>query len=374
MRDPYLVKSVTQAVRVLEVFRSPGEQLPLREVIQRTGLSRGIVFRLLYTLEKSGLIEKAAPNRYRSMFGHPRQRSWKIGYAAPGIDTSFTTEVTDSLQVAVQGQDGVQLLTCDNHFSTAIALRNAQRFIADHVDLVIEYQLDEGAAGPLAAYFASAGLPVVAINNPIPGATYFGANNYLAGLIGGRALGRWANTNWDGTTDHILMIDLRRATQIGRSRLHGMVKGIRETIRRPPKETEVLFLDGQGRFEKSWEAVRRQLRLGLVGRCLVGAINDSAAIGGMRAFEEAGRANDCAFCSQNGSLEARVELRRRNTRLVCSVAYFAESYGAGLVRLALDILGRRHVPPAVFTRHELITQRNVDHLYPNDSLLQAASQ
>ena len=35
-----------------------------------------------------------------------------------------------------------------------------------------------------------ANIPVIAIDIPHPGATYFGANNYQAGLIGGRALGR----------------------------------------------------------------------------------------------------------------------------------------------------------------------------------------
>ena len=127
-------------------------------------------------------------------------------------------------------------------------------------------------------------------------------------------------------------------------------------------------------FQCGGKVVRRHLRLGCMGRCLVGAINDSAALGALRAFEEAGRANQCAICGQNGSLEARVELRRNNTRLFWSVAYFAESYGPGVVRMALDILNRRHVPPAVFTRHDLITSRNVDHLYPNDSLLQAPSR
>jgi hypothetical protein len=29
------------------------------------------------------------------------------------------------------------------------------------------------------------------------------------------------------------------------------------------------------------------------------------------------------------------------------------------------------VPPAVFTTHQLITPDNVDHFYPNDSLLAA---
>jgi ribose transport system substrate-binding protein len=53
------------------------------------------------------------------------------------------------------------------------------------------------------------------------------------------------------------------------------------------------------------------------------------------------------------------------------VAYFPEKYGDGLIRLALDILGRKSVPPAVFTDHQIITPDNVDHFYPNDSLLLA---
>jgi ribose transport system substrate-binding protein len=30
------------------------------------------------------------------------------------------------------------------------------------------------------------------------------------------------------------------------------------------------------------------------------------------------------------------------------------------------------VPPAAFVKHQLITPDNVDHFYPNDSLLQTA--
>jgi ribose transport system substrate-binding protein len=54
---------------------------------------------------------------------------------------------------------------------------------------------------------------------------------------------------------------------------------------------------------------------------------------------------------------------------VASVGYFPERYGTGLVRLALDILSKKAVPPAVFTRHQIVTSENVDHLYPNDALL-----
>ena len=70
--------------------------------------------------------------------------------------------------------------------------------------------------------------------------------------------------------------------------------------------------------------------------------------------------------------DARVELRERHTPLVASVGYFPERYGPGLVHLALDILSHRPVPPAVFMRHQIITAENVDHFYPNDSLLGVA--
>ena len=74
---------------------------------------------------------------------------------------------------------------------------------------------------------------------------------------------------------------------------------------------------------------------------------------------------------QNAEPEARAELRLPHTRLIASVAYFPEKYGDGLLRLALDILARKAAPPAVFTTHQIITPENVDHFYPNDSLLAA---
>jgi len=91
--------------------------------------------------------------------------------------------------------------------------------------------------------------------------------------------------------------------------------------------------------------------------------------GAVRAFEEAGRASHVAVVGQNAEPEARAEMRRPRTALVGSVGFFPEKYGEGLIRLALDILARKPVPPAVFIKHQLISPENVDHFYPNDALL-----
>jgi ribose transport system substrate-binding protein len=115
--------------------------------------------------------------------------------------------------------------------------------------------------------------------------------------------------------------------------------------------------------------MRKHLRETQAKRILVGAADTSSALGALRAFQEAGRARDCAIVGQNGEPEARAELRSPGTRLVASVAYFPEKYGDGLIRLALDILAHKPVPPSVFTSHQVITPENVDQFYPNDSLM-----
>jgi ribose transport system substrate-binding protein len=71
---------------------------------------------------------------------------------------------------------------------------------------------------------------------------------------------------------------------------------------------------------------------------------------------------------QNALREARAELRRPGTRLVGSVAYFPERYGDELIPLALNILQQKPAPAALFVKHQLLTPRNVDLVYPLDEV------
>src|SRR5438477_460361 len=366
-RDPYLVKSVVHSSRVLSAFRASGEALPLREIAARSGLPKSMTFRLLYTLERCGMLEKVGENLYRSSLRPFKQRLYRIGYAAQGTDYQFSKEVSAGLQRAAAAE-GVELICVDNRYSPRIAQRNADVLVRERVDLVIEFQTDEQIAPIVAAKYREANIPLIAIEIPHPGATYFGANNYQAGLIGGRYLGRWAKRTWSGEVDEILLIELLRAGSLPQARIRGILAGVGEVMR-IPEACRTLSIDGDGRFQTSLERVRKHLRESKGKRVLVGAANDPSALGALRAFEEAGRASDCAIVGQNAEPEARDELRSARTRLIASVGYFPEKYGDGLLRLAFDILGRKPVAPAVFTNHQIITPDNVDHFYPNDSLL-----
>lgn len=363
----YMVKSLVHASRVLESFQSAGDVLRLRDVVGRTGFNKGMCFRLLYTLHQCGFLDKVGENHYRLASEVRRRRLFRIGYAAQGQDTSFDREVRLGLVRAAE-REHIELLVVDNRYQPKIALRSADYLIKEAVDLVIEFQTDEGIAPAIASKYMQASIPFIAIDIPHPGATYFGANNYQAGLMGGHYLGRWAKRHWGGEADEVLLIELQRAGSLPKARMRGMSAGIAEIIRLGER-CRTVSIDGDGQFQTALERVRKHLRESKSRRTLVGAANDPSALGALRAFQEAGRANECVIVGNNAEPEARVELRTPNTRLIASVAFFPEKYGDGLIRLALDILARKAVPPAVFTSHQVITPENVDHHYPNDSLL-----
>lgn len=364
----YVVQSVVHASEILRAFQSRGEALRLRDIVDRTGFRKGLCFRLLHTLRHCGLVEKIDESRYRLTADIHRRKRYRIGYAALGHDSSFQRTVQESLVLAASTED-VELIVLDNKRNARTALRNAEHLIKEKVDLVIEFQIDEAIAASISARYLAADIPFIAVHVPHPGATYYGANNYQAGLLAGHYLGRWAKSRWNGQVDEVLLIDAGRAGPLVHGRIDGVLAGLKETLREAMATCPVVTIDADGQFPLSLERTRRHLRRSQRRRVLVGAVNDSSALGATRAFQEAGRAFSCAIIGQNAEPDARAELREARTPLIGSVAYFPERYGEELIALALDILGRRPTPPAKFVRHQVVTAQNLHHFYPNDVLL-----
>jgi ribose transport system substrate-binding protein len=365
--DAYIINSVVHAAEILGAFRAPGECLRLRDVVERTGFGKGMCFRLLHTLHDCGWLEKESSNLFRLSSELRHGKRFRVGYAAQGQDSSFPAEVLSGLQRAAE-REQIDLIVLDNRYQPRIAVRNAEQLVREQVDLAVEFQTDEAIAPAIAARYLDANIPFIAIDIPHPGGTYFGANNYQAGLLAGRYLGQWDKVQWNGRVQEVLLLELARAGSLVHARMSGVLAGLRETMREKIETCSVVSLDCDGQFKTSLEKVRRHLRQSKADYVLVGAANDPSALGAARAFQEAGRADTCAIVGQNAEPDARTEMRERRRPLVASVGFFPERYGDAIIKLAVDILAHRRTPPAVFTRHHIITPENVDHFYPNDSL------
>ncbi|QEE29865.1 helix-turn-helix domain-containing protein [Terriglobus albidus] len=357
-------QTVLRACEVLKAFKSLGEELTLLEVMERAQLPKTTAFRLLRTLIHGGLLERVGAGVYRNRFGPVTGRRYRIGFATQGV-TEFSQEVLRSIET-VAARENVDLITVDNRYSAREALRNADFLIREGVDLVLEFQTYERVAPAIASKFLEAKTPVIAIEVPHPGATYFGANNYKAGVIAGKALGRWANDNWNGRVDRVVLMELPIAGSLlelrGTGFLHGLQSELPEIA-----SASVVHLNGRGDFEQVQEMLRKYLRRARAKRTLVGTVNDICALAAVRVWEEFGAEKTCAVASQNATPEARAELRRLGTRLIGSVAYFPERYGNYVIPLALNLLRNKPVAPAVFVKHQFLTPKNVDLVYPLDT-------
>jgi ribose transport system substrate-binding protein len=367
----YTIQSVVRAVAVLNAFASTSEVLDLRVVAGRVRLNKGTTFRLLETLVETGLLERAGKQGYRSSIQTTRAKRFRLGYASQSNLLPFTAAVTDGLITAASAAN-IELLILNNKFSARTALQNADNFVTENVDLVVDSQININVAAQIAAKFSDARIPYIALDIPHPGAVYFGADNYKAGRMAGRYLARWTIKQWKGNAEQVILLGVDAAGPLLNARLTGMVDGIGELLPNASGIPNHHYDTKGGQFEATLDLVRKHLRRRKTGRALVGAVNDTPAMAALQAFREVGLEKECAIAGQDGSGLAREEMRRPFSRLVCSVAYFPETYGVRIIQLALEILNRRPVPPAIFIQHELLTSENVDKIYPNDAWMKNA--
>lgn len=369
----YMVQSVVRAAAILNSFQSTSEVLDLRVIASRVGLHKATTFRLLETLVETHLLERAGKQGYRCCIQQSRTKRYRIGYGSQTSLLPFTATVSDGLGVAANAAN-IDLLVLNNGLSPRIALQNADTFVSEKVDLVIDSQINIGVAAQIAVKFSEARIPFIALDIPHPGAIYFGADNYKAGRMAGRHLARWAAKTWKSGPEQIILLGVDAAGPLLNARLTGVLDGINEVSAFSHRIPTHHYDTKGGQFEATLDIVRRHIRRRKPERALIGAVNDSTALAALQAFREAGLERSCAIAGQDGSLAARDEMRRSSSRLICSVAYFPETYGERIIRLALDILKHRPVAPAVFVQHELLTPQNVNKVYPNDAWMKSAPE
>lgn len=107
----------------------------------------------------------------------------KIGFANLSEQIPFAVDVRRSIEQAVQHAGNMDLVVADNQLNSEVALQVADRLIAAGVDLAIEYQIDDRVNSVVANKFRRAGIPVIAVDDPILGATYFGVDNDQPDLL-----------------------------------------------------------------------------------------------------------------------------------------------------------------------------------------------
>jgi ribose transport system substrate-binding protein len=355
-RRLYLIPVLSKALDILELLQAENQPMTLEAIHRQTKISKTTVYRVLKTYVHRGYLTQSPDGLYRQV---SRPKKLRFGFGGQSADMPFSVEVTESLQSAAASV-GVDLMILDNCYDAATALRNAEEFVKNRVDLVIEFQIEQEIAPVLADKIAAAKIPLIAIDIPHPHATYFGVDNYRVGYEAGEVLAAHALKAWDGKVEWVLGLDLPEAGLLVQSRITGAFEGVRSGIADLPVECFVR-IDGRGMRERSRKQVSDFLnRHPREKHILIAAATDTSALGALDAVRDGKREKHVAIVGQDCIAEAVEEMRKADSPLVGSVSHEAGSYGPNLVHLGLALLRGQTVAPYNYVEHRMVTPESLN--------------
>jgi ribose transport system substrate-binding protein len=291
-------------------------------------------------------------------------KKYVLAFANLDRGITFCQKVEEGIK-ANAAAAGIELVIADNRLDGATALANAESFINRNVDFVIEFQTDANFGATIMQKMNDAGTKVIAIDIPMPGAVFFGANNPKSGYMGGAYLGQAAIAKFGADkvkTGYFILGDLPQSGAVPAMRTGGQKAGFLATVEGFPAD-HIIVIDTKNTLEESFAQTNNVLgRIPAGVPIMATAINDQSTTGILRAVKQAGREADLIAVGMGAD---ETETLTKEPAFVASVGYFPERYGNFLVPMALSELAGNALPKVVLQTHVMVTKGNVCKYYPD---------
>jgi ribose transport system substrate-binding protein len=312
----------------------------------------------------------------------PGDRDLLFSFANITEQGPLFVQLREGVETAAE-RAGIQVRLYDNNFDAETALRNARLMVQDNPDLIAEYTPVQGIADSLFALFEEAGIPCIAVNQPIPGCHWFNLINKDIGIDTAEVVGEIANSRgWDGTNTTVILV---QASEAGlevndciryfyvtlQEMLPNMDKTTPEDI--VPTTTTIgetgVQVEGEATLEGSFEAVKNILQAIPEDRNLiVYTINDDSALGALRAVEEAGRDDKTLIAGLGGSKQGLQQLRE-NPIWVAEGDLFFQFWGQYIMAMGVAILDGVEPPDVTSVPQIVLTEDTISEFYNEGEFL-----
>lgn len=292
--------------------------------------------------------------------------SLRLGFAAPVGGDRFSQEVRNGVQRAAAGKHA-DLVSRDNVSDPSVALDNAKKLLADHVDGVIEFGLNPEAAHLVCQQFDTTKVFLIVVDST-PGCgneVYVGADNSQAGELAGTKLLEAAQQRWHGMVDRLILLDNQGAGAWQQRRLFAAARVVQTGLPNLAGDDRTVHLNGNGIFDDSRAAFASLLaRLTTVHHILVAAFDDQSGLGVQRAAADLGRLDDVLVAGQGGAADGRAAICNAMQAFIGTVAYFPERYGDVALSLTDDIRAGHDISSTHYTHHVWLDRTSIARYYP----------
>jgi ABC-type sugar transport system substrate-binding protein len=274
--------------------------------------------------------------------GRAQAAPFKVGMAVGGQPALDWQKAQGDVARTLAERRGWDYVELSNNNDGPTAIKNADIFIQDGVNAVIEFNGQPSVNPVLAQKFADANIPVITYDIAQPGFYFVGIDNQAAGLAGGQALGQIARDKWNCQVDLVISAELEVAGIVNTWRTGGMRDGVKQVCPEIPDSKYVSF-ESRGEASVGLPAARDLLAAHPEAqKMLVVGINDGGELAAIQAAEQLGRDQDIIGWGQDGSFITGPNV---DPHLAGSVFYFLEGYAVYSFGKVLDPIAAGSPPP-----------------------------
>lgn len=293
----------------------------------------------------------------------------KLGFANIFATLPFCISVENDIikQAKLAGFSESDLILMDNQYDSVIGLKNSDIMLAKSPDFFIEFQSDAKVNSIVSAKFTAAGIPLLAIDVPVPGAPFMGVNNWGVALMGGKQMAKLIKEQWGGwdAVDMVVLGQMPVGGDVLMLRSEGFAAALVEEFGPEVEDKIVRFDGGMGQSEEAKAGMDDVLAAHPNAKKIaVTSINEQTMAGIIAALQGAGRwdADDVIVITLGVDELGQSQIREGLSD--GGIAFFPERYGRYIIPAVCAILDGHAVPPWIYVENEVITKDNIDQYYP----------
>lgn len=268
---------------------------------------------------------------------------------------------------------GAHLTTYNNDLSGTTALTNARLMVADHPDLIFEYNVVGGLGRSLGATFTRAHVSCIAVNVAAPPCTLENLNNPKLGADTGTVVAKeMKKLGWTGSNTTVIIeqnatagTDVNSSVRYFYATVAAEVPGMKKVAGDAITATTTsigstgIQVDTGGTLDGAFNAVKNVLEgLPSTRHVVIYANNDDETLGGWRAVAEAGRSGDALAAGLGGSAPAMQQVRT-NPHWVAEGVLFPQGWGEIGLAMAVAMLQGAKPPATTYIPQAVITKDNL---------------
>jgi ribose transport system substrate-binding protein len=299
-----------------------------------------------------------------------------IDFANGQEGASSYIDMQNTLVSALKLDPSVTLHTFNNNYSSSTTFENLSAMIAEHPDVIIEYNPLASASARVSQELKQSHIPCIAPNVPIAGCSFFNENLPPMGQkLAVQMAAKMKARKWTGANTEVVLVEIGSVGSLNSALwdfygpLTHMVPGMKPvatssmTTASSKIGSDGLQVNpdysqsaGYSEFASLLQTIPKSKHL------VVDCLGDDTCLGAYHAIAAAGRLNDAMLAAWGAGPQAMSLIRSGHTWVAESANFFA-NWGEFLAAMAVAVGDGAKPPAQTYPPMAIVTQSNFAHMF-----------